>query len=331
MNQRIVLNSRPNGLPNAGNFRFEALEIPAINDGQVLLKTLYVSVDPYLRGRMNDSKSYIPPFEVDKPLESGIIAEVAESKNPAFAKGSFVLGSLAWQEYQVSSGKGLTIVNESLAPLTVFLGAMGMTGLTAYFGLTEIGKPKPGETLVVSGAAGAVGTMAGQIGKILGCHVVGIAGSNEKVALITNKFGYDEGINYKITLDMEAAMAKACPNGVDIYFDNVGGQISDAVIANINKFARIPVCGAISLYNATEPPLGPRIQPELIKKSALMQGFIISNYASRFPEALAKLSQWFTEGKIQYTETVVEGFHNIPSAFIDLFKGKNEGKMIVKI
>lgn len=331
MNQRIVLNSRPSGLPVAANFRFETIETPVVGEGQLLLKPVYVSVDPYLRGRMNDSKSYTPPFQLNHPISSGIVAEIIESKNPTFNVGEHVLGALAWQKYQISDGTGLTKVDPSLAPLSVYLGALGMTGLTAYFGLTEIGMPKPGETLVVSGAAGAVGTMAGQIGKLLGCRVVGIAGSEEKIALLKAKFGYDEAINYKTTTDMKAAIAKACPNGVDIYFDNVGGEISDAVLANINKNARIPLCGAISNYNATEEPLGPRLQSTLIKNSALIQGFIISNYAAKFPQGFGQLANWFKEGKIQYSETIVEGFNNIPQAFIDLFSGKNEGKMIVKI
>src|ERR1019366_2433697 len=280
MNQRIVLNSRPSGLPVAANFRFETIETPVISEGQLLLKPIYVSVDPYLRGRMNDSKSYVPPFQLNQPISSGIVAEIIESKNSSFKAGEYVLGALAWQEYQISDGAGLTKVDPFVAPLSVYLGALGMTGLTAYFGLTEIGMPKPGETLVVSGAAGAVGTMVGQIGKLLGCRVVGIAGSEEKIALLKSKFGYDEAINYKTTSDMKAAIAKVCPDGVDIYFDNVGGEISDAVLANINKNARIPLCGAISTYNATEEPLGPRIQSILIKNSALIQGFIVSNYAA---------------------------------------------------
>jgi len=273
----------------------------------------------------------VPPFQLDQPIVSGVIAEVVKSRHPNFKVGEHVLAALAWQELQTSTGDGLNRVDDSMAPLSVFLGALGMTGMTAYFGLTTIGVPKPGETLVVSGAAGAVGTMVGQIGKILGCRVVGIAGTDQKVAMLKSKFGYDEAVNYKTTLDMKAAIAKACPNGVDIYFDNVGGGISDAVLANINKYARIPVCGAISLYNATETQIGPRVEPVLVKNSALIQGFIVTNYAAKFPEALSQLGKWFKEGKIHYTETIVEGFATIPQAFIDLFSGKNEGKMIVKI
>jgi NADPH-dependent curcumin reductase CurA len=206
-----------------------------------------------------------------------------------------------------------------------------MTGMTAYTGLTEIGKPKAGETIVVSGAAGAVGSVVGQIGKILGCRVIGIAGSDDKVEMLKSKFGFDEAINYNTTKDMNKAIAEAAPNGVDIYYDNVGGPISDAVHRNINQFARVIICGAISLYNATELPMGPRVEGLLIKKSALMQGFIVSDFSDKFAEAAQQLGQWLKEGKLKHEETVVEGFESIPQAFIDLFSGKNTGKMIVKI
>lgn len=331
MNKVILLKRRPVGKPQLGDFEFAGEEAPVPKDGEVLLKTLYVSVDPYLRGRMNDTESYIPAFQLGKPLQSGVVAEVVESKNEKFKPGDFVTGSLDWKEQQVSPGQGLTKVNRDQAPLSAYLGILGMTGLTAYVGLTEIGKPKAGETLVVSGAAGAVGSVVGQIGKILGCRVVGIAGSDEKVALLRSKFGFDEAINYKTTLDMSQAISKACPGGVDIYFDNVGGEISDAVLANINKHARIPVCGAISLYNATQVPQGPRVQPILVVKSALMQGFIVSDFSARFPEAIRQLSEWLQAGKLTYLETIVEGFDQIPQAFIDLFEGRNNGKMIVKV
>ena len=331
MNKVILLKRRPVGMPGPDDFEFTQQEKPVAKEGEVLLKTLYVSVDPYLRGRMNDSKSYVPPFQLGKPMQSAIVAEIVESKNEKFQAGEFVLGPLDWKEFQVSSGQGLNRVDPDVAPLSAFLGILGMTGLTAYLGLTEIGKPKPGETLVVSGAAGAVGSIVGQIGKILGCRVVGIAGSDQKVELLKSKFGYDEAINYKTTPDMGQAIAKACPDGVDIYFDNVGGEISDAVLAHINKHARIPVCGAISLYNETSVNLGPRVQPTLVVKSALMQGFIVSDYSDKFPEAIKQLASWLHAGKLAYSETIVEGFDNIPKAFLDLFEGRNEGKMIVKV
>ncbi len=331
MNKKIVLNSRPNGMPLSGNFRMETIEMPVIKKGELLLKAVYVSVDPYLRGRMSDAKSYAPPIQLDAPMVSGVVAEVVESQNASFKTGEYVVGSLAWQQYQSSTGEGLNKTDPSVKPSSLYLGALGMTGLTAYFGLTKIGVPKAGETLVVSGAAGAVGSMVGQIGKLLGCRVIGIAGTDKKVTTLQTKFSFDGAINYKTTPNMKEAIAKACPNGVDIYFDNVGGEISDAVLANINKYARIALCGSISMYNATETPVGPRLQPILLKSSARMQGFIVSNFADQFPQAMTQLETWFKEGKITYSETIVEGFDNIPQAFIDLFAGKNEGKMIVKI
>ena len=331
MNKTILLEKRPVGKPQLSDFKFVSNEVEEISRGELLLKTTYVSVDPYLRGRMSDAKSYTPPFELHKPITSGIIAEVIDSKNPAFKKGDFVSGMLDWKEFQKSNGEGLLKVDASRAPLSAYLGILGMTGLTAYLGLTEIGKPKKGETIVVSGAAGAVGSIVGQIGKILGCRVVGIAGSDEKTALLKSKFGFDEAINYNTTENMTAAIKEAAPNGVDIYFDNVGGPISDAVLFNINQFARLIICGAISVYNSTELPKSISVQPFLIKNSALMQGFIVFNYAEKYPAAIEQLSIWLAEGKLTYTETITEGFDTIPQAFLDLFEGKNNGKMLIKI
>lgn len=328
----ILLKNRPKGKPSVSDFEFVENNTPLdIKDGELLLETTYVSVDPYLRGRMSDAKSYVPPFELNKPVHSGIVAKVIASKHKEFNNGDYLAGMLNWSTQQVSNGEGLTKVDGKKAPLSTYLGILGMTGLTAYLGLTEIGKPKKGETLVVSGAAGAVGSVVGQIGKILGLRVIGIAGSDEKVDMLKSKFGFDEGINYNTTEDMTAAIAKAAPNGVDVYFDNVGGPISDAVLFNINHFARMIICGAISVYNNTELPKSVSVQPFLVKNSALMQGFIVSNYSEKFPEAMKHLSTWLAEGKLTYSETVVEGFENIPQAFIDLFDGKNKGKMIVKI
>lgn len=331
MNKVILFNKRPVGKPTLDDFKFIEEEMPTIADGQLLLKTLYVSVDPYLRGRMTEAKSYIPPFELNQPLQSTLVAEVVETKNEDFTVGEFVTGNLDWKQFQQSTGKGLNKVDANVASLSAYLGVLGMTGLTAYFGLTEIAHPKAGETLVVSGAAGAVGSVVGQIGKILGCKVIGLAGTEDKVELLKSKFGFDEAINYKTTKDIKTAIATLAPDGVDIYFDNVGGDISDAVLANINKFGRVPVCGTISSYNDTEVELGPRIQTTLVKNSVLMQGFIVSNYQKKFPEGIAALGKWLQEGKLNYAETIVEGFDEIPQAFIDLFDGKNNGKMIVKI
>ncbi|MGB5668270.1 MAG: NADP-dependent oxidoreductase [Maribacter sp.] len=331
MNKTIFLNNRPAGLPKLTDFKFVSEPLPNISSGEILLKSKYVSVDPYLRGRMRDVKSYIQPFELGKPIVSGIVAEVLESKNTNFVKGDFVSGMLAWKEQQISNGEDLTKVDPKKAPLSAYLGILGMTGLTAYLGLTEIGAPKKGETLVVSGAAGAVGSIVGQIGHILGLHVVGIAGTDEKVAMLKSKFGFDEAINYKTTKNMTEAIAAVCPNGVDVYFDNVGGDISDAVLFNINKFARMVICGAISVYNALAMPKSLSVQTFLIRNSALMQGFIIFDYKEKYPEAIRQLAQWLSEGKLTYTETIREGFEEIPQAFIDLFSGGNKGKMVIKI
>lgn len=328
--EQIVLASRPKGLPVMDNFRTEEIELPGLKAGEILLSGLYYSVDPYVRGRMNDAKSYVPPFEIDKPLMGSVIGKVIESKSEKFKVGEVVLGNLPWQKIFIASENQLTKIDTNLAPASYYLGILGMTGLTAYFGLMHIGKPKAGETVVVSGAAGAVGIVVGQIAKIQGCQVVGIAGSDDKINLLKTDFGFDEAINYKTTSDMNKAIAAACPKGVDVYFDNVGGEISDAVINNINFHARIPLCGQISLYNSTETPMGPRLQPMLLTRSVLMQGFIVSNFQAQFPEGISKLAQWVKEGKLKFKETMEQGFENLPKALLGLFSGENTGKMVVK-
>lgn len=328
--KQIVLAARPKGMPVAENFRTESITLPALQEGEVLLKGLYYSVDPYMRGRMNDAKSYAPPFEIDAPIAGSVVASVIESKSGNFKVGELVTGMLPWRTEIIASEKVINTIDTALAPASYYLGILGMTGLTAYFGLMHIGKPKPGETVVVSGAAGAVGIVVGQLAKIAGCRVVGIAGSDEKVQLLKGKFGFDEAINYKTAPDIKEAIAAACPAGVDVYFDNVGGSISDAVIANINFHARIPLCGQIALYNSTEAPTGPRLQPMLLTRSVLMQGFIIFNFQSQYKEGIQHLAQWVREGKLAFTETIVHGFDSLPEALLGLFKGENTGKMIVE-
>ena len=329
--KQIVLASRPKGMATVDNFRFENIDLPEMQVGDVLLKGLYYSVDPYMRGRMNDAKSYAPPFQVDQSIEGGVVATVIESKSDHFKAGDIVIGGLPWREQIIASEKSIKKIDTAIAPASYYLGILGMPGLTAYFGLMHIGKPKPGETVVVSGAAGAVGVVVGQLAKIHGCRVIGIAGSDEKIKLLKEEFGFDDAINYKTTTDMKKAIAALCPNGVDIYFDNVGGEISDAVISNINFNARIPLCGQIALYNSPEEPVGPRLQPMLLTRSVLMQGFIVGNYQGMYPEAIPLLAQWVKEGKLKFTETIVHGFDQLPSALIGLFKGENTGKMIVEI
>lgn len=330
MNKSILLKNRPSGKPSLEDFDIVEEKQPVAQNGEILLRTLFVSVDPYLRGRMKDEPSYIEPFKINEPLESGIIAEVIDSHNPNFSSGDYVNGMLKWKKYQVATGAGLNKIDRSVASPSVFLGVLGLTGITAYLGLEKIGKLKSGETLLVSGAAGAVGSVVGQIGKIHGCRVIGIAGSDEKIAHL-RELGFDGGINYKTTENLKKAIAAQCPNGIDVYFDNVGGEILDAALANINKFGRVINCGAISLYNATETPLGPRPEGILIKKSVLMQGFTVRDYVKDLGPAIIKLSGWLQDEKITYSETIIEGFENIPKAFLDLFEGKNEGKMIVKV
>jgi len=280
---------------------------------------------------MNDRKSYIRPFQLDKVLNGGIVGEVIESKSNNFFKGDFVVGNLDWQDYSIAEEKEVRKINHEIAPVSTALGILGMPGLTAYFGLVEIGQPQINETVVVSGAAGAVGTIVGQIAKIHGCHVLGIAGSDKKTRYLIDELGFDTAINYRTAPHLRKALKEACPDGVDIYFDNVGGDISDAVISLINKFARIPLCGQISLYNETQIPTGPRIQPRLLTYSALMKGFIVHNYADRFDEGIRQLADWLKEKKLKYAENVVEGLENASKAFIGLFAGENLGKQLVKV
>lgn len=331
MNKIVLLKNRPAGKPSTSDFEITSEEDPVPGEGEILLKSLYISVDPYLRGRMRDQESYIPPFKLNEPLQSNVVAEVVETNNSNFKKGEFVSGMLDWKEYQVSKGTGLNKVDKEVAPLSAYLGVLGLTGLTAYLGLEKIGDLKAGETLVVSGAAGAVGSIVGQIGKLKGCMVVGTAGSDAKCKHIEEKFNFDKAINYNTAKDLNKAIADICTDGVDVYFDNVGGEILDAVLANINKDARIINCGAISLYNKTEVPTGPRLEGILIKKTALMQGLLIRDHVKDFGPALKQLGAWLQEEKISYDETVVEGFDKLPEAFIGLFEGKNTGKMVVKI
>jgi NADPH-dependent curcumin reductase CurA len=328
-NSTIILKKRPVGMPNSSDFKLVKKPMPQHGIGEILLKTVYVSVDPYLRGKMSGTKT--PHFELNEPISSKIIAEVIKSNHENFRKGDFVSGYLDWKEYQISNGTGIQKVNAKAAPLSAYLGVLGITGLSAYFALLDIGKPKSGETLVVSAAAGAVGSIAGQIGKIMGCRVIGIVGTDEKAELIKTKFGFDAAINYKTSPDIKTAIAKICPGGVDIYFDNVGGVISDGVIANINKYGRIPVCGSISNYNDTEGQTSPSLLPVVVYKFLSIKGFLIADWAERFPEGIAQLAIWLKGGKLKYSETIVKGFNKLPEAFIGILQGKNTGKMIVKI
>lgn len=331
LNRKILLASRPVGMPDESNFQFIEENVPELQDGEVLIRSLYLSVDPYMRGRMSDAKSYAKPYEVGQPFKGGGVGKVIESKNSRFEAGQYVDGLMEWAEYNVSDGSGLRRLNPELAPVTTALHVLGMPGLTAYFGLLYIGEPKEGETVVVSGASGAVGTVVGQIAKLKGCRVVGIAGGDDKCAYLTEELGFDAAINYKTADNLRKALKEACPNGVDVYFDNVGGTVSDAVMSLINFQSRTAICGQISQYNADKPPIGPRVAGQLLTTSSLMKGFIVSDYAQHNKEALTQLTQWVREGKIKYRETIVEGFDNTVDAFLGLFRGDNIGKQLVKV
>ncbi|BCJ85465.1 NADP-dependent oxidoreductase [Effusibacillus dendaii] len=331
LNRSIYLVSRPEGMPEKSNFKTVESPVPQPAEGEVLVQTMYLSVDPYMRGRMRDVKSYVPPFPLNEVIVGGVVGRVVESKNPNFAKGDIIAGMLGWSDYSISNGKNIKKIETGAIPVTHALGILGMPGLTAYFGLLEIGKPKEGETVVVSGAAGAVGMVVGQIAKLKGCRVVGIAGTDEKNEYLRSELGFDATVNYKTTTNMRQSLAEACPNGIDVYFDNVGGEITDAVLTLINYQARIVICGQISAYNMEKPDLRPNPFTQLLIKSAMAKGFIASDFANRNQEGLAQLTEWVTQGKLKFKENVVEGLENTVEAFLGLFRGENLGKQLVKV
>lgn len=328
--KEIHLVNRPKGMPTKDDFQFVEKVVSSPSESEVLVRTLYLSVDPYMRGRMKDVKSYIAPFELNEAMTGGVLAEVVESRSSSFKQGDIVNGNLRWAEYQVADEKSLMKVDPTIAPITTRLGILGLTGLTAYFGLLDIGKPQKGETVVVSGAAGAVGLAVGQIAKIKGAKAVGIAGSDEKIDYLLNELGFDAAVNYKKE-SFKEDLKKALPDGVDVYFDNVGGDVSDAVIELLNNHARISLCGSISSYNTEGKDIGPRMQWKFIKTSSMMKGFTLGDYAADFSTGATDLAKWLHEGKLKYEETIVEGFENTPDAFFGLFKGTNLGKQLVKV
>ena len=331
-NQVILLAERPLGMPTESNFELKDIGIPELQEGEVLLKVLYVSVDPGMRGFMNKGKDDAIglKYEIGQPITSRSVAEVIESKSKDFTKGAIVHGRLAWQKYQAMEAEKLEKVDPALGHISTAVSILGVPGLSAYFGLTKVGEIKKGQTVVVSGAAGGVGSVAVQIAKIKGCKVVGIAGSEKKIEYLEKELGIDKGINYKNN-DFEKNLGLACPNGVDVFFDNVGGTIFDAVLKLVNKKARMVICGQISAYNDAEPPLSPSPLHALIYKSARIEGFVVFDFKDEFREAKNLLAQWFNEGKLKYKENLIEGFENLPSAFIGLFKGENIGKQMIKV
>ena len=328
-NRQFLLAARPVGMPKESDFQLVTAPIPALVDGQLLLRTLFLSVDPYMRGRMNGVRTYTDPIDIGQVMQGGTVGEVLQSRNPQFHVGDTVLGYWGWQEYGISDGKGLRKLDASLAPVSTALGVLGMPGMTAYFGLLDICDPKPGETVVVSGAAGAVGSLVGQIAKIKGCRAVGIAGTDQKVSWLTGELGFDAAFNYKTTENYVAKLKELCPKGVDCYFDNVGGPVTDAMLRVLNNRSRISICGQISQYNLAKPEPGLRPYSYILSKQIKVEGFIIYRWLDRYPEGIAKMAEWLKEGKLKYREEIVEGFENAPRALIGVLQGDNTGKMLV--
>jgi len=331
ISKEIHLKNRPEGLPTGNDFELARVAIPEIGEGQVLVQNIYMSVDPYMRGRMYDRKSYVPPFQIGKPLEGGCAGRVIESKNGAFKVGDYVLSMLGWREYFVSDGEGLTKIDPAMAPLQAYLGVVGMTGMTAYVGLLHVGELKEGQTVFVSAAAGAVGSVVCQIAKLKGCFVVGSAGSDEKVSWLVEEAGIDAAFNYKTTDDVIAEVGRHFPRGIDVYFENVGGVHLEAALEHMNANGRIVMCGMISMYNEVKPVPGPVRLPYIISKKLTMKGFIVMDHFDKLGPFITDMGKWIAEGKIKWKETIVDGIENAPHAFIGLFKGENSGKMIVKI
>ncbi|MBD1835694.1 NADP-dependent oxidoreductase [Cyanobacteria bacterium FACHB-472] len=334
INRQLRLASRPVGDIKESDFEYREEPIPSPQQGEILVRTIYLSLDPTNRLWMSDMEQYMPPVEMGEVMRGIVIGVVEESKNQNFKQGDLVSGLLGWQDYAIAEGNSgfslMRLPDPLPCPLTAFMGPLGLTGCTAYFGLLDIGQPKVGETVVVSAAAGAVGSIVGQIAKIKGCRVVGITGSDEKCRWLVEELGFDAAINYK-TVDLESAIAQACPNGIDVYFDNVGGSILDAVLTKINLHARIPLCGLISAYNATEPVPGPYNYSKILMNRVRVQGFIILDYIPRWSEAISDLGQWLNQGKIKYALEVVEGLENAPKAILKLFDGNKKGKLVVKV
>jgi len=331
--KRIVLASRPVGEPKLSDFRTEEYQMPAPGEGQVLLRTIWLSLDPYMRGRMSDAPSYAQPVPIGGVMEGGTVSEVIASNNLAFAKGDIVLSRAGWQTHALSDGNGLRKIDPKLAPISTAVGVLGMPGMTAYTGLLEIGKPQPGETVVVAAASGAVGSAVGQIAKIKGARAVGIAGGKDKCDYVKRELGFDDCIDHRDP-NLAARLKQACPKGIDVYFENVGGAVFEAVFPLLNTFARVPVCGLIAHYNDTEarpPKWAASLMRATLTKRLTLRGFIVGDFAARHGDFLRDMSQWIGEGRVKYREFVTEGLDSAPQALIGLLKGANFGKQLVRV
>jgi NADPH-dependent curcumin reductase len=329
VNRQIRLKRRPTGEPQLDDFELAEAPLPTARDGALLCRTVYLSLDPYMRGRMNEARSYTASVELGQVMVGGTVGEVMESRHPGFAAGDFVVAPGGWQEYAVVTGAAARKLDPRDAPISTALGVLGMPGMTAYVGLLDIGAPKAGETVVVSAAAGAVGSAVGQIARLKGCRAVGVAGTRAKCDYVVKELGFDACVDYRAQ-DVFTGLQQACPKGIDIYFDNVGGDVLRAVLRLLNVNARLPLCGIISQYNATEMPPGPNLAPLLVNR-AMIKGFIVSDHGDRLPDFLRDCSTWVREGKLKYREDVVEGLAAAPQAFIGLLQGRNFGKLLVRV
>jgi NADPH-dependent curcumin reductase CurA len=333
-NRQIRLVSRPRGEPTLDNFQLVVVDVPEPGPGQMLLRTVYLSLDPYMRGRMNAGPSYAPPVEVGGIMEGRAVCEVAKSNLPQYQAGDLVVVGIGWQEYALSDGKGVQKIDPALGPVSYALGVLGMPGFTAYTGLLNIGKPQADETLVVAAASGAVGAVVGQIAKIKGCRAIGIAGGEAKCRFVTEELGFDGCLDHRQP-NLAERLQAACPNGIDIYFENVGGAVFEAVLPLLNNFARIPVCGLIAHYNATDLPAGPNRVPllmhQILVKRLTFRGFIVWDFASQFRDFLADMSGWLRAGRVKYREDITDGLENAPRELIGLLKGANFGKKIIRV
>jgi NADPH-dependent curcumin reductase len=333
-NRQILLASRPRGEPSPDNFKLVETAVPEAGPGQMLLHTIYLSLDPYMRGRMNAGASYAQPVEVGEVMEGSAVCAVVKSNLPHYMAGDIVVAGTGWQEYSLSDGEGVQKVDAALGPISYALGVLGMPGLTAYSGLLNVGKPQPGETLVVAAASGAVGSVVGQIAKVKGCRVIGIAGGEQKCCFVRDELGFDGCLDHRQP-NLAERLQAACANGIDIYFENVGGAVFDAVLPLLNNFARIPVCGLIAHYNATELPAGPDRVPLLMRnilaKRLTFRGFIVFDYGSQFRDFITDMSGWLREGRVKYREDITDGLENAPRELIGLLKGENFGKKLIRV